>query len=149
MFTMGTMGAPRKRDPSPPIRSTLLIERHARRQTDSPRPGPVQGPGRGSRDHEEKGHLMQIRDFIPQVLPHNLPSLAGGVPPAPPGTIFVKAGPSGFAVPPRKFTLHFGRAEADVHVVFGGDDEFVSRLAASSPATATSGGCATRAAARS
>ncbi|GAA1967296.1 FHA domain-containing protein [Catenulispora subtropica] len=72
---------------------------------------------------------MQIRDFIPQVLPQNLPSLAGGVPPAPPGTIFVKAGPSGFAVPPRKFTLHFGRAEADVHVVIGGDDEFVSRLA--------------------
>ncbi|MEY9904948.1 hypothetical protein ABIA35_001164 [Catenulispora sp. MAP12-49] len=72
---------------------------------------------------------MQIRDFIPQVLPQNLPSLAGGVPPAPAGTIFVKSGPSGFAVPPRKFTLHFGRAEADVHVMIGGDDEFVSRLA--------------------
>jgi hypothetical protein len=54
-------------------------------------------------------------------------SLASGVPPAPPGTIFALAAAGGFAVPPRKFTLHFGRGEDDVHVPIGVNDPYVSR----------------------
>ncbi|MER5539883.1 FHA domain-containing protein [Streptomyces mirabilis] len=71
---------------------------------------------------------MEIRGFIPQVLPASMLSLASGVPSAPPGTIFVKAAQGGYAVPPRKFTLHFGRATNDVHVAVGADDFYVSRL---------------------
>jgi hypothetical protein len=71
---------------------------------------------------------MEIQGFIPQVLPASIPSLAGGVPPAPPGTIFVKGAQGGFAVPPRMFTVHFGRAADDVHVPVGTGDPYVSRL---------------------
>jgi hypothetical protein len=67
-------------------------------------------------------------EFVPQVLPASTRSLAGGVPPAPPGTIFALAADGGFAVPPRKFTLHFGRGEDDVHVPIGLGDPYVSRL---------------------
>jgi hypothetical protein len=67
-------------------------------------------------------------EFVPQVLPASLRSLAGGVPPAPPGTIFALAADGGFAVPPRKFTLHFGRDRDDVHVPIGTGDPYVSRL---------------------
>jgi hypothetical protein len=55
-------------------------------------------------------------------------SLASGVPSAPPGTIFALAADGGFAVPPRKFTLHFGRGKDDVHVPIGINDPYVSRL---------------------
>jgi hypothetical protein len=75
-----------------------------------------------------KGKVVEIRALIPQVLPAAMPSLAGGVPGAPPGTILVKAAQGGFAVPPRKFTVHFGRATLDVHVPVGAGDRYVSRL---------------------
>lgn len=57
-----------------------------------------------------------------------MPSLADGVPEAPVGTIWVKTALGGFAVPPRKFTLHLGRATLDVHVPIGVRDRYVSRL---------------------
>lgn len=66
--------------------------------------------------------------LISQVLSASMPSLAGGVPKSPPGTIFVKAAQGGLAVPRRKFTLHFGRAGLDVHVAVGTNDSYVSRL---------------------
>lgn len=71
---------------------------------------------------------MEIRGFVPQVLPASMPSLADEVPAAPVGTIFVKAAQGGLAVPLRKFTLHFGRATLDVHVPIGARDRYVSRL---------------------
>jgi pSer/pThr/pTyr-binding forkhead associated (FHA) protein len=69
-----------------------------------------------------------MREFVPQVLPGSIRSLASDVPPAPPGTIFVLGAGGGFAVPPRKFTLHFGRDRDDIHVPVGIDDPYVSRL---------------------
>jgi hypothetical protein len=75
-----------------------------------------------------KGRVVEIRAFIPQVLPASMPSLADGAPEAPAGTIFVKAAQGGFAVPPRRFTLHFGRAALDVEVPIGAGDRYVSRL---------------------
>lgn len=71
---------------------------------------------------------MTTGEFVPQVLPSSMRSLASGVPPAPPGTIFALAADGGFAVPPRKFTLHFGRGKDDVHVPVGVHDPYVSRL---------------------
>jgi hypothetical protein len=68
------------------------------------------------------------KEFMPQVLPRSTRSLASGVPEAPPGTIFALAADGGFAVPPRKFTLHFGRDKDDVHVPIGINDPYVSRL---------------------
>jgi hypothetical protein len=65
---------------------------------------------------------------MPHVLPDSIRSLADGVPPAPPRTIFALAADGGFAVPPRKFTLHFGRDKDDVHVPIGVNDPYVSRL---------------------
>jgi hypothetical protein len=67
-------------------------------------------------------------EFRPQLLPADTRSLAEGVPPAPAGTIFALAADGGFAVPPRKFTLHFGRETDDVHVPIGVNDPHVSRL---------------------
>ncbi len=71
---------------------------------------------------------MTIAEFVPQVLPASTRSLASGVPSAPDGTIFALAADGGFAVPPRKFTLHFGRGKDDVHVPIGLNDPYVSRL---------------------
>lgn len=71
---------------------------------------------------------MTSQEFRPQMLPGSTRSLASGVPPAPPGTIFALAVDGGFAVPPRKFTLHFGRGKDDVHVPIGLNDPYVSRL---------------------
>lgn len=51
---------------------------------------------------------MRIEDFVPQVLPASTRSLAGGVPSASPGTIFVLAAEGGFCV------------QADLHLL--GDD---------------------------
>jgi hypothetical protein len=80
---------------------------------------------------------VTAKGFVPQVLPGWVRSLAGGVPqpppgaeplpPAPPGTIFVLGVDGGYAVPPQRFTLLFGRAEADVHVPIGVDDSRISR----------------------
>lgn len=72
---------------------------------------------------------MTVGQFVPQVLPAGTRSLAGGVPPAPQGTIFALAADGGFAVPLRRFTLHFGRDKDDVHVPIGIDDPYISRLA--------------------
>jgi hypothetical protein len=65
--------------------------------------------------------------FPPHPLPPSTP-LSGGAPePAPPGTIFVIGDERGWAVPPRRFTLQFGREEEEVHVPLGIDDEYISR----------------------
>lgn len=67
--------------------------------------------------------------FVPQPLPPSVGGLAGRVPPAPPGTIFVLAAGGGFAAPPRdRFEVVFGRREPDVHVCIGADDPRMSRL---------------------
>jgi hypothetical protein len=67
--------------------------------------------------------------FHPRPLPPSLGGLAGRVPPAPAGSIFVLAAGGGFAAPPReRFEIVFGRAEPDVHVCVGADDPRVSRL---------------------
>jgi len=71
---------------------------------------------------------MKENRFHPQQLPASMPSLAREVPAAPPGTIFVKGPHVGYAVPPRKFTLFFGRDEDEVHVPVGLDDPYISRL---------------------
>lgn len=70
---------------------------------------------------------MEPHEFVPHALPISMPCLADGVPEAPAGKIFVKAAQGGFAVPLRKFTLHFGRATLDVHVPVGTRDRYVSR----------------------
>jgi hypothetical protein len=67
--------------------------------------------------------------FYPRPLPPSVGGLAGRVPPAPPGSIFVLAAGGGFAAPPReRFEVVFGRREPDVHVCIGADDPRVSRL---------------------
>jgi hypothetical protein len=65
--------------------------------------------------------------FPPQVVPPST-SLSGAAPDgAPPGAIFVVGDQGGWAVPPRKFTLQFGRDEDEVHVPVAVDDPYVSR----------------------
>lgn len=67
--------------------------------------------------------------FVPQPLPPSVGGLAGRVPPAPPGSIFVLGVAGGFAAPPRdRFEVVFGRKEPDVHVCIGADDPRMSRL---------------------
>lgn len=63
--------------------------------------------------------------FRPQMLPPGSP--ADKVPQAPVGTIFVVGPEGGYAVPPRRYTLLFGRDREDVHVPVGVDDPTVSR----------------------
>src|SRR5262249_12669874 len=71
-----------------------------------------------------RGALMA---FPPHILPAET-SLSGRVPEqAPPGSIFVIGDQQGWAVPPRRFTLHFGRDEEEVHVPLGVDDPDISR----------------------
>ncbi|HEX6359411.1 FHA domain-containing protein [Actinophytocola sp.] len=70
-----------------------------------------------------------MTDFRPQLLPPSVGGLAGRVPAAPPGSIFVLAARGGFAAPPQaSFEVVFGRKEPDVHVCIGADDPRVSRL---------------------
>jgi hypothetical protein len=71
---------------------------------------------------------VHAEDFVPQVLPASTPKLSGGVPSAPPGSLFVLAAEGGFAVPPRRFELLFGRGKGEVHVAVGTHDAYVSRL---------------------
>jgi hypothetical protein len=52
---------------------------------------------------------------------------ADRVPGAPPGTIVVLGAEGGYAVPPRRYTLLFGRDREEVHVPVGADDPVVSR----------------------
>ena len=68
---------------------------------------------------------MAHDDFRPRALPPG--TRADSVPPAPNGTIFVIGPEGGYAVPPRRFKLFFGRDREDVHVPFGVDDLAVSR----------------------
>lgn len=68
---------------------------------------------------------MEHDEFPPQMLPPGSPS--DRVPPAPHGTIFVLGPEGGYAVPPRRYTLLFGRDREDVHVPVGMDDPTVSR----------------------
>jgi hypothetical protein len=63
--------------------------------------------------------------FPPQMLPPGSP--AGKVQSAPAGTIFVLGPEGGYAVPPRRYMLLFGRDRDDVHVPVGTDDPSVSR----------------------
>jgi hypothetical protein len=70
---------------------------------------------------------MKYPDFPAQILPAGTRSLFDGVPPAPPGTIFVLAQEGGYAVPPRNYTLLFGRDRDEVHVAVGTNDPYVSR----------------------
>lgn len=67
--------------------------------------------------------------FPPQPLPPSPVGLAGPVPPAPPGSLFVLAADGGFAAPPTPaFEVVFGRKEPDVHVCIGPDDPRMSRF---------------------
>ncbi len=70
---------------------------------------------------------MTVMEFVPQVLPASMRSLAAQVPSAPPGTLFVLAAQGGYAVPPRRFTLLFGRDGDNVHVPVGIGDPHISR----------------------
>lgn len=70
---------------------------------------------------------MQYAEFPARMLPAGMRSLVDEVPPAPPGTIFVLGQDGGYAVPPRLYTLSFGRDRDKVHVAVGTDDPYVSR----------------------
>ncbi|GAA4913654.1 hypothetical protein LX16_2198 [Stackebrandtia albiflava] len=80
---------------------------------------------------------MAATDFAPQILPGWVRSLAAGVPRAPEGakdlptaprgTLFALGAGGGWAVPPRRFELLFGRKEDDVHIPLGVDDRQISR----------------------
>jgi hypothetical protein len=63
--------------------------------------------------------------FPPKMLPSGI--LGDNLPSAPVGTIFVVGPEGGYAVPPRKYTLLFGRDRENVHVPVGVDDPAVSR----------------------
>lgn len=63
--------------------------------------------------------------FPPQMLPPGSP--ADDHPKGPAGTIFVLGPEGGYAVPPLRYTLLFGRDREDVHVPVGVDDPAVSR----------------------
>lgn len=74
---------------------------------------------------------MRSSEFRAQVLPSSTGGLSeavNAVPSAPPGTIFALGASGGYVVPPRKFTLYFGRAGEDVHVPIGAGDRRVSRV---------------------
>lgn len=63
-----------------------------------------------------------------QLLPAGAASLAKGLPPAPPGTLFALTHRGGISVTPAAhFTVIFGRNEPEVHVCVGEDDLLVSR----------------------
>ena len=70
---------------------------------------------------------MQNTQFPAQPLPVGMRSLVDEVPPAPAGTIFVLSEEGGYAVPPRTYTLLFGRDRDEVHVAVGTEDPYVSR----------------------
>jgi hypothetical protein len=75
--------------------------------------------------------MVRSSEFRAQILPPSTASLSEAVraaPPAPPGTIFALGADGGYVVPPRKFTLYFGRAVEDVHVPIGHRDRRVSRV---------------------
>jgi hypothetical protein len=62
------------------------------------------------------------------ILPKEVRSLAHGLPPAQPGTLFVLGENGGMSVlPDAGFDLVFGRCEPEVHVCVGANDTHVSR----------------------
>jgi hypothetical protein len=65
---------------------------------------------------------------MPEFLPASAAPLAGKVLKAKPGTIFALSADGGYAVPPREFTLLFGRSRDDVHVPVGPNDPYVRRV---------------------
>ncbi|MEU4832672.1 hypothetical protein [Streptosporangium sp. NPDC023615] len=63
-----------------------------------------------------------------EILPREFGSLAHGLPPAVPGTLFAMGPNGGMRVAPDAgLELVFGRCQPDVHVCVGGDDTHVSR----------------------
>lgn len=63
-----------------------------------------------------------------ELLPEGPGSLAGGLSPAAPGTLFARGAGGGIRVAPDAgFDVVFGRCEPDVHVCVGPDDPHVSR----------------------
>src|SRR5882757_9891116 len=66
-------------------------------------------------------------EFAPSVLPASMRTLAGGVPAAPPGTLFLLGALGGYSAPSRPYTLFFGRDEDNVHVLVGRGDQHISR----------------------
>ncbi|RSN46866.1 hypothetical protein [Actinomadura sp. WAC 06369] len=73
---------------------------------------------------------MTLAAFTPKVdfLPAGGPGLAYELPPAAPGTLFVRGPNGGMRVAPDAgFTVVFGRCEPEVHVCVGADDRHVSR----------------------
>lgn len=63
-----------------------------------------------------------------QLLPAGTGSLARGLPPSPPGTLYALGHRGGISVTPTaRFTVIFGRNEPEVHVCVGEDDRRVSR----------------------
>jgi hypothetical protein len=63
-----------------------------------------------------------------QMLPKDFGSLAQGLPPAEPGTLFVLGTGGGMRVPPDAgFDVVFGRNESEVHICVGPNDPHVSR----------------------
>lgn len=63
-----------------------------------------------------------------RLLDESTRSLAAGVPPSPPGTLYVLGSAGGVAATPRRnFAVLFGRGYPDVHVSVGDGDEHVSR----------------------
>ncbi|MFD0901085.1 FHA domain-containing protein [Actinomadura sediminis] len=61
-------------------------------------------------------------------LPADGPGLAYGLPPAAPGTLFVRGPNGGMRVAPDAgFTVVFGRCEPEVHICVGANDRHVSR----------------------
>lgn len=74
---------------------------------------------------------MSNGEFRARILPASLGGLSDAieaVSPAPPGTIIALGNSGGYVVPPRRFTLCFGRSEDDVHVRVGHRDRRVSRV---------------------
>ncbi|WP_202805608.1 FHA domain-containing protein [Actinopolymorpha alba] len=61
-------------------------------------------------------------------MPRDIGTLARGLPPAEPDTLFVLGESGGISVSPQaKFDVVFGRNEPDVHVCVGTNDRYVSR----------------------
>jgi hypothetical protein len=81
---------------------------------------------------------MSSQGFAPQILPPWVRSLAAGIPqappgedplpPAPPGTVFALTAEGGWAVPPQRFELLFGRDEVNVNIPIGVNDQRISRI---------------------
>ena len=70
---------------------------------------------------------MRDDDYRPEPLSADTPSLSMGVPPAPAGTIFALGTEGGYKVPPREFTMYFGRDAENVHITIGARDPYMNR----------------------